>query len=112
MQPWEILGSIAEALGSSMDDLVRYDRIRNPDLILASERLRIPNPNIVWHSYGIRLKSSWGVSCCLRPPMVVGQIPYRLGLIEQLDATLHQRIFYFEDLLEESVGYGLIAQRP
>jgi hypothetical protein len=62
--------------------------------------------------YGIRLKSSWGVSCCLRPPMVVGQIPYRLGLIEQLDATLHQRIFYFEDLLEESVCYGLIAQRP
>ena len=50
VQPWEILGSIAEALGSSMDDLVRYDRIRNPDLILASERLRIPNPNIVWHS--------------------------------------------------------------
>jgi hypothetical protein len=50
VQPWAILGSIAEALGSSMDDLVRYNRIRNPDLILSSERLRIPNPNIVWHS--------------------------------------------------------------
>ena len=42
MQPWEILGSIAEALGSSMDDLVRYNRIRNPDLIFVGQIVCAP----------------------------------------------------------------------
>ena len=44
--------------------------------------------------------------------MVVGQITYGPGLIKQLNATLHQRIFHFGDLLEEPVGYGLVGQRP
>jgi hypothetical protein len=34
--------------------------------------------------------------------MVVGQIPYGFGLIEQLVATRNQRIFHFEDLLDQA----------
>jgi hypothetical protein len=44
--------------------------------------------------------------------VVVGEVPDGLGLVEQLYATLHQRIFDLGDLLEEAVGYGLVAQRP
>jgi hypothetical protein len=44
--------------------------------------------------------------------MVVGEIPYGLTLIEQLYATLYQRIFDLGDFLKELVGYGLVGQRP
>lgn len=44
--------------------------------------------------------------------MVVGEIPYGPTLIEQLYATLHQRLFHLLDLLEEVVGYDLVGQRP
>jgi hypothetical protein len=36
--------------------------------------------------------------------VVVGQILYGLGLIEQLYATLYQRLLHLGNLLEEPVG--------
>src|SRR5215210_4014109 len=48
-----------------------------------------------------------GRSCRLGPPVVVGKAPDRCGLIEQLYATLHQRLFdLFDlfDLLEDPIG--------
>jgi hypothetical protein len=41
--------------------------------------------------------------------VVVGEVPDGLGLVEQLDAALHQRLLHLGDLLEEPVGYGLIG---
>ena len=41
------LSSIAEALCRSIDGLVCYERIRNPDLIFSGQRLRIPNSNMI-----------------------------------------------------------------
>ncbi len=41
--------------------------------------------------------------------MVVGQILYGPGLIEQLYATLHQRLLNLGDLLEGPVGWGFVG---
>ena len=41
--------------------------------------------------------------------MVVGEAFYQLGLIEQLHASVHQRLLYLLELLEEPVGQRLVA---
>jgi hypothetical protein len=46
------------------------------------------------------------------PPVVGGQVPDGLGLIEQLVASLQERLFHLGDLFEEPVGYGFVAQGP
>src|SRR5215207_5414112 len=51
----------------------------------------------------------FGTSCRLGPPMVVGEAFDQLGLIEQLHASVHQRLLYLLDLLEEPVGHNLSA---
>jgi hypothetical protein len=38
------------------------------------------------------------------PPVVGGQVPDGLGLIEQLVASLQERLFHLGDLFEEPVG--------
>lgn len=42
VQPGDTLSSIADAFGLSVDDLVRYNRIRNPDLIFAGQIVCAP----------------------------------------------------------------------
>jgi hypothetical protein len=44
------------------------------------------------------------------PPVVGGQVPDGLGLIEQLVASLQEHLFYLGDLFDEPVGYGFVAQ--
>ena len=44
--------------------------------------------------------------------MVVGVVPYGLGLVEQLDATLHQGFFELFEEIEELVGHRLVDQGP
>src|SRR5215204_47403 len=44
----------------------------------------------------------YGTSCRLGPPMVVGEARDQLGLIEQLHASLEQRLLYLLYLLVES----------
>ncbi len=44
--------------------------------------------------------------------MVVGEAPDGLGLVEQLDTTLHQGLLDLFDLQKEPVGQRLVMATP